>query len=252
MKLNRRNFLKLAPLLFTGGIIADALAIEPNWIRLTHLDFRHIGAKKKIIHFSDFHFKGNRFFADRVINKINKYQPDIVVFTGDIVENKNKKYLPEALEYITQIKYPTFGIFGNHDPKNYKSIQKFKQAFKSTGGDFFINEKIDLGSFVLHGAYNIKAFDDIENKPKILLCHYPIVGNKKIEQPYDLVLCGHSHGGQVRFPFIGAPVLPPAVGRYVKGLYQSNIGPLYVNVGVGTFFIPVRFFCPPEITVIQI
>jgi predicted MPP superfamily phosphohydrolase len=86
----------------------------------------------------------------------------------------------------------------------------------------------------------------------LLLCHYPKVADARHQTNYDLILAGHSHGGQIRVPFFGAPVVPFGVGNYVRGLHQTGAGPLYVNVGVGTFLIPVRFCCRPEITLIQL
>jgi hypothetical protein len=87
---------------------------------------------------------------------------------------------------------------------------------------------------------------------RILLIHYPIQADRLDGRRYDLILAGHSHGGQVRLPFYGAPVLPYGVGRYERGRYDSLGGPLYVNVGIGTYMFPVRFNCRPEITVVQI
>lgn len=66
------------------------------------------------------------------------------------------------------------------------------------------------------------------------------------------MLAGHSHGGQVRIPFWGALVLPNRVGLYDLGLFQTMIGPLYVNPGIGTFLLPVRSWCRPEISLIEL
>ena len=77
-------------------------------------------------------------------------------------------------------------------------------------------------------------------------------GEKLAGKAYDLVLPGHSHGGQVRLPFYGPVIVPFGVGRYDLGLYRTDSGPLYVNSGIGWYPIPVRFNCRPEITVIEI
>lgn len=87
---------------------------------------------------------------------------------------------------------------------------------------------------------------------RILLTHYPaVVGDIKGET-YDLILAGHSHGGQIRLPFVGALIVPYGVNGYQKGLYATLAGPLHVSSGLGTFFLPLRFFCRPEITVFEI
>jgi predicted MPP superfamily phosphohydrolase len=69
-------------------------------------------------------------------------------------------------------------------------------------------------------------------------------------RPFDLILSGHSHGGQVRLPLFGPPYLPWGVGRYDLGFFETENGPLYVNAGIGTYHAPIRFNCPPEITVV--
>ena len=88
--------------------------------------------------------------------------------------------------------------------------------------------------------------------PKLLLYHFPIVDDWEVDEPYDLIMAGHSHEGQVRLPIIGPIILPPAVGRYERGFYGAPAGNLYVNVGVGTYLLPLRLFCRPEITEILI
>jgi len=69
---------------------------------------------------------------------------------------------------------------------------------------------------------------------------------------FELMLAGHSHGGQVRVPFYGAPILPWGVGPYQLGYYETFAGPLYVGAGIGTYRLPVRINCRPEITVVTI
>ena len=82
--------------------------------------------------------------------------------------------------------------------------------------------------------------------------HYPEIAHGMRDQRFDLILAGHSHGGQVRLPFLGALIVPNGVGPYDHGYYETPGGPLYVNAGIGTYLIPVRLNCRPEITVITI
>jgi predicted MPP superfamily phosphohydrolase len=72
------------------------------------------------------------------------------------------------------------------------------------------------------------------------------------EGKYDLILSGHSHGGQVRLPILGALIVPIGVDGYEKGWYFTPAGWLHVSSGLGTFFLPTRFFCRPEITLVEI
>jgi hypothetical protein len=82
--------------------------------------------------------------------------------------------------------------------------------------------------------------------------HYPAWIEKLEGKGFDLVLAGHSHGGQVRLPFYGPVFLPFGVGRYDLGLFRTVSGPLYVNSGIGWFPVPIRFNCRPEITVFEL
>jgi hypothetical protein len=85
----------------------------------------------------------------------------------------------------------------------------------------------------------------------IMLLHYPLMA-ERVTHPFDLLLAGHSHGGQVRIPFYGALMLPYWVGKYDLGMFRVPAGRLYVNPGIGWLVTPIRFNCRPEITVFEI
>ena len=102
------------------------------------------------------------------------------------------------------------------------------------------------------GLRGVHRLEEAKAPRRLLLIHYPTQADRLEGRRYDLILAGHSHGGQVRIPFYGALVLPYGVGRYQKGRYESLGGPLYVNVGTGTYMYPVRFNCRPELTVIRV
>jgi len=85
----------------------------------------------------------------------------------------------------------------------------------------------------------------------VLMIHYPYWVDPVAGLRFDLILAGHSHGGQVRLPLIGAIMVPGGVGQYDMGLFQTPSGPLYVNAGIGYFYVNVRFNCRPEITVFE-
>lgn len=87
---------------------------------------------------------------------------------------------------------------------------------------------------------------------RVLLTHYPVLVNTLKKEKYDLILSGHAHGGQVRLPLWGAVIVPFAVDGYELGTYMTESGRLHVSSGVGTFFLQVRFFCRPEITLIEL
>ena len=86
----------------------------------------------------------------------------------------------------------------------------------------------------------------------VLLAHYPAWCEKVAPYRYDLMLAGHSHGGQVRLPFYGAVTVPYGVGQYELGEFNTPAGPLYVGSGIGWFYLNFRFRCRPEITLVEI
>ena len=128
--------------------------------------------------------------------------------------------------------------------------------FRVTGGAWLVDRSIVLPNHDLEligvGLRGVLALGEARAAQRLLLLHYPMQADRLDGRRYDLILAGHSHGGQVRLPFYGAPVLPYGVGRYDKGPYDSLGGPLYVNVGLGTYMLPVRFNCRPEITVVRL
>ena len=235
------------------GVLADAFW-EPSRIRLTHLDFRHLGMSRRFVQFSDLHYKGDDSFAERVMREINALEPDYIFFTGDLVELQQVEHLEGALSHVETLNSPVFGVWGNHDPNDENSTRRFKEVFARTGGRYLENEEVLLPEVSLFGCNNQNWLHWKQSSvatPRIFLTHFPILAEQEIKRPFDLALAGHSHGGQIRFPGFGAFWLPPGVGKYDQGLFQTNVGPLYVNVGVGTYMVPLRFCCRPEITVIE-
>jgi predicted MPP superfamily phosphohydrolase len=91
-----------------------------------------------------------------------------------------------------------------------------------------------------------------KNEATVLLCHEPDYADHAARFPVDLQLSGHSHGGQIRLPFVGAAVLPPMAKKYPWGLYQVGPLTLYTNAGVGTIRLPMRWNCPPEVTLVTL
>ncbi|MCP4262869.1 MAG: hypothetical protein GY774_35970 [Planctomycetes bacterium] len=256
IRITRRNFLWLAGCSVPFICAADAFLIEPAWLavrRVRIVDDPTI----RLLHFSDIHYKGNRSFLRKVVQRINSLSPDFVCFTGDLVEDS--KYLSEALDILSGIKSPIYGVPGNHDYWSGASFQTISACFKATGGDWLADKTaISADSRCLfEGLATLKSniqqqASEFRSAKLILLSHYPAIVKKFAGTRYDIILAGHSHGGQVRLPFIGPLIIPYGVEGYEAGLYSTPVGPLYVNVGIGTFSLPVRFLCRPELTVIEI
>ncbi len=253
VKLTRRQFLGLSA--GTAALIAgDAFLIEPTLIKTRYVKIGVGESTHRIVHFSDLHYKGDRAYAVDAVRQINALSPDFVCFTGDLVEQA--QHVPEALEVLKDIKAPLYGVPGNHDYLSGADFKAINAAFTSTGGRWLLNENIvlDGGQINLIGAVcdQVKVVQPLPNAKNILLMHYPIYVTHLEGRKVDLMLAGHSHGGQVRLPFYGAIVLPQGVGRYDMGLFHTDSGPLYVNPGLGYLGLDIRFNCRPEITVFEV
>lgn len=256
MPITRRQFLKHGTMLAGGLSAVQGFGFEPHRLQVLQLDRRELALGLTIVHLSDVHHNGDRRYLERVVGLVNGQRPDLVLFTGDMVNGGSADHLAEALEICGQIQAPLYGVAGNHDPWDPASLAALRRGFATTGGRWLHHEALDLDGFSLHattfwgGAPGFGPTLPDERK-RILICHYPAVCEHAAKRPYDLILSGHSHGGQVRFPLIGPLYLPRGTGRYVRGSYDTPLGKLFVSAGVGTTGPRVRFLCPPDIAVIR-
>jgi hypothetical protein len=255
MRVTRRRFLKSAlfggPFCF-GGSAVEAVAIEPEWLKVERV---HVGdGGRRIAQFSDLHYRGDSAYLTRVIETINGEKPDLVCFTGDVVEEA--KFFAPALELLKEIKAPLYGIPGNHDFWARVDFGLARRVFAAQGGRWLMDESIELpGSGVkLFGVTGGKQpnWELSKSGANILLSHYPNWSEKISGARFDLILSGHSHGGQVRLPGVGALLTPSGVGRFELGMFETAAGPMYVNPGIGYFYANIRFCCRPEVTVFEV
>jgi hypothetical protein len=251
--ITRRQFIGISAGALLLGSAADALVFEPTWVKRRTIRLTAGAASHRVVHFTDLHHKGNRRYLESVVARINRLAPDCVCFTGDIIEDT--AHLSEALEILRGIKAPLYGVPGNHDYWANADFDRIAEAFAATGGKWLMDDTVlsQDGRVNLHGATCLKApvFRPREGL-NLLLMHYPYWIERLARLRFDLILAGHSHGGQVRLPFLGSILIPGGVGRYDLGLFQTTSGPLYVNPGIGTFYLNVRFCCRPEITLFEV
>ncbi len=256
-KLNRRRFFKTAALMAPLALVADAKWIEPTRVKLCRVNLAKGKPSHRFVHFTDLHHKGDRKYLESVVATINSQSPDFVCFTGDLIEDG--KFLDETLEILAGVKTPMYGIPGNHDYWSKASFEPIKKCFAATGGAWLVDEQIEIasGKINLLGQAQIGPRHPVPiAKPgmmNILLMHYPAWVKNLGGAKYDLILAGHSHGGQVRIPFYGPVLVPFGVDEFDLGLFQTASGPLYVNPGIGYIYdYKFRFNCRPEITVIEL
>jgi predicted MPP superfamily phosphohydrolase len=215
----------------------------------------------RAVHLADLHVHGRSRLMDKVIELANSFEPDYIFLTGGLVEDPEE--LPVCLDYLGMLK-SKHGIYfspGNWEHWSGTLKNDLATQLKSAGVRMLYNSaeviEWEKGRFFLVGIdddyYGFsKPHRAFESQPKnvctILLSHSPL--GVYSARPYrcDLVLSGHTHGGQVRLPWIGALITPLGSGPFEQGLYTFRFSQLYVNRGIGTSTVPLRFMCPPEVT----
>lgn len=251
--ISRRNFVRLGVYSLPAFCLADGLLLEPGWIAAREVV---VGADptRTLVHFTDLHYKGDQAHLAKIVAMINRLAPDFACFTGDIVEDA--AFLDEALALLAGIACPLYGVPGNHDYWSRAPFADIAKTFEATGGRWLV----DQAATALGGAVDIIGVSgDSDSLPaaaragerRLLLTHYPAFVDGLGDERFELILAGHSHGGQVRLPFAGSLIVPDGTGQYDLGLYNTASGPLYVSSGVGWWLLPVRFMCRPEIALIR-
>jgi predicted MPP superfamily phosphohydrolase len=244
----------VAAMPFAAGI--QARFIEPGWIKVRRVRLGNSRSPRRLVHITDIHYRGDRGYLESAVRRINGLAPNLVCFTGDLIEEVGR--LPEALEILGGIKAAVYGVPGNHDFWSKASFEPIARCFAATGGRWLMDDQVEVadGGICLTGASSLtfrKGLPPIRpGMRNVLLMHYPAWVDQLDGARYDLILAGHSHGGQVRIPFLGALYVPFGVERYDMGLFQTESGPMCVNPGLGWFPIPVRFNCRPEITLFEL
>ncbi|AWP25864.1 phosphoesterase [Paenibacillus glucanolyticus] len=273
--LSRRQFLKAGLSTVVGaGAAAGAYAYlwEPHRLEVTRLEVRLPSLPKafdgmKVAHFSDLHlgFHTGAKDVERVVQAIHAEKPDMICFTGDMVDG-HAEDMTEAIKPFATLKAPLglFSILGNHD---YGDVEKLTHMEEEAGFRVLRNSSVKLrrdGAVIAvvgldDGIWGnpdpIAATRDLpEGMFKLLLMHEPDYGDIAAGYSFHVQLSGHSHGGQVRLPLVGEVITPPGAKLYVQGLYHigSQGMQLYVNRGIGTTGLPFRFLCKPELTMLTL
>lgn len=245
--------------------------IEPEWVQTTrfNLTLPRLAPEfdgYRVVQFSDLHvdsWLGGERLA-KIVALVNAEKPDTVVITGDFVGRRLTRPHADDLRRALSLLAPadvTVAVLGNHDYK--VNIDLVNEVILQSGLVNVSNHYHTLrrGRAVLHFAgvdskgrkkYRLdKLMQKLpEEGAAILLAHEPDTADENAAVGrFDLQLSGHTHGGQVRLPFLGAPSLPRYGTKYPAGLYKIQTMLLYTNRGVGMGIPRIRLNCRPEITV---
>jgi len=270
------KILRLVTVLFVISVCLYTYArfIEPNMLNVHYENISNELISKntndvKILQFSDTHLSEYFNIEDlqKVVDKINEEKPDIVIFTGDLIDHYyNYSYtgnISQIWEVLSNIKAPLgkYAVYGNHDYGG-GAEKVYKDIMENSGFITLVNESVILKQYNLNiiglddsifGNLDIEKLNELIDDGffNIVISHEPDVIDIMLEYSIDLFLSGHSHGGQVHIPFVKS-ILPPLGEKYIKGIYEfenHRNTKLYVNVGIGTSQIPFRFMAVPELSV---
>jgi len=275
---NRRKFL-----IATGLVAASTLALaedtvirEPNHPELVKIDIRLARLPAvfdgfTIAQLSDFHY--DEVFSivpiRRAIEMVNRLNPDLVVLTGDFVtapmfslhgKRQSARVAEPCAKLLSELRsrLGSLAVLGNHDvgtdpgfvtaalqSQGITVLRNRSQVVERNGAPLWF---CGLDSLDRNPRLDLALRGVPRNDAVVLLVHEPDFADEASRYPVDLQLSGHSHGGQIWLPGIGAPWLPEYARKYPRGQYTVGALPLYTNVGLGTIRLPVRLNCTPEVT----
>ncbi|MEK5037542.1 metallophosphoesterase [Sporosarcina sp. FSL K6-3457] len=257
-----------------AGIIVYAFKIEPKRLVTREFDVELASKSResiRVVQFSDTHLGPDYSLQqlEKLVDRINALEPDIIAFTGDLIDIPSQFGERSEISGILgelRSTYGNYAVWGNHDyggggARFYEDIM-IKSGFKLLRNQHSTIE-LDSGQMItmiglddaMLGHPDIEqSFAGINSQgAKLLLLHEPDLVDRIEAGRFDLALAGHSHGGQVVIPLFGPLVTPPFAKIYTKGMYELATDTyLYVNSGIGTTQIAVRFWNPPELSVFDL
>ncbi|MEP6706278.1 MAG: metallophosphoesterase [Pyrinomonadaceae bacterium] len=239
------------------------LSVERQPIILSRLPASLGGMK--IVHLSDLHhspFTGTEQI-ERAIEMANQLDPDIVALTGDYISH-DRSYAARCAEMVGRLRarYGVYAVLGNHD--HWTDAALITDLFRAEGIRVLVNQGLRFeqqgASFWLAGVDDtMVGLEDLtlalagsrESEMKLLLAHNPIILRRAARAGVDLVLSGHTHGGQVAWRSEKTVSGRPR-RRQLKGLGRRGDTQIYVTRGLGTVVLPIRYGCPPEVSLLEL
>src|SRR6266568_2660088 len=239
------------------------LVIERQEIQLRRLPKELDGFR--IVHLSDFHYGPltNSKHLERAVEAANDLHPDLVALTGDYISH-DRAYAAPCAEIVGRLRarHGVYAILGNHD--HWTDAKLISDLFRAEGVKMLINEGIRIDargeSFWLAGVDDtMVGLEDLplalagscDSEFRLLLAHNPIILRRAARAGVDLVLSGHTHGGQVTLRSERGDSGKPR-RRLLRGLGRQGETQIYVTRGLGTVILPIRYGCPPEVSLLEL
>ena len=275
----RREFLFSSAAAGAVAVSGDGILLEPNFPRIVRREFALTRLPERMDGFtiallSDFHY--DPYFSVHplraAIPMVNHLHPDLIALVGDFVSKPkfgNPEKAAHAAEPCAQLlrkmtaPYGLWAVLGNHDndtdpdyvtaaleAQNIRVLANQSHAMERNGSRFWLaglNDVLSDDADVPQTLQSVPAGEAV-----VMLVHEPDFADVVSRFSVDLQLSGHSHGGQIRVPFLPPLYLPELARKYVWGTYRVGSLTLYTNPGLGTIGIPMRLNCPPEITLVTL
>ena len=240
------------------------LAQEHRWFQVTEHDVPLPGLTRplSILHLTDVHLRERDDALTELCRQLRGLHPDLVLITGDVV---TRGWQQDAVDTFLGALPPAplgrFAVMGNWEYWSKAKPERWGPILAGHGVRLLREEVCDLGPISLAGTDDHWAGTPEPerllaqlppDKPAVVMTHSPDIVPRLIHPQIGLVLAGHSHGGQVRLPGLGAVWTPRGTGAYIGGWYQDGGRSLFVSRGLGWSVAPVRLFCPPELAWIRL
>lgn len=279
VRLSRREFVRTAGLAGLAAITVGVMAIEsPHAFERTfHRQLvRGVAAPLRLSLLTDFHLGPTLGAADlaRWVDASNTAAPDLVVIAGDIVDQHYRGDLGELVELLPLLRAPlgVYAVTGNHDRTRFRRLDPLARALDAAGVRLLLNDGVQVrGDLYLAGIDDFRVGrPDVagalaaapvpsagERPATLLVSHNPdvipeLTASDGTTAPIDLLVAGHTHGGQIRLPGFGPLVTSSAYGaRYAAGWVPAPM-PAFVSRGLGVTTLPFRFACPAEVVVLDL
>lgn len=257
----KKKHILIILLLLGISLFSYSFFIEVNWIEVTHHQIRlsPLSSKHlKIVQISDLHTTGIHSLEQKVISITKEEKPDLIIITGDIAtpggtragyENVLKNFsAPLGVYYVP-------GNWEDWEPiTDLQNILQRNQITDLTNKAKRLDKNLWLVGFADSptGNPDLKIIETLPKNSRIIsIFHSPIFINE-VKNKVDYAFVGHTHGGQIRFPFIGPIALPPGSDDFDQGWFEAGRTKMYVSRGIGTSILPFRFLCRPEISVFEL
>lgn len=272
-----RILFKTLLIIFVAAMMTWSFVIEPNFlleseeVEMKVEKFPESLGELRVLLFADMHmgmFPNDYYRFEKIVEAANALNPDIIFLLGDFFNGGqfySKMNVSDCANFLKRLKskYGIYGIYGNHD--SYADPILATHAMKKAGVkilcDSSVLVKTPKGNFYVAGImdprtmpYSIpRALENVpEGAPCVLLSHSPRI-YFEIPQSVSVTFAGHTHGGQIHFPFFGPITANSGLGLdFAEGRVNKNGSEIYITSGVGTSRLPARFLCPPKLTLVKL